>query len=237
MTQQTKTQGFWTHLADAIRINSARKPLYMARTGGRSRSLSAELIATERLCLPIAAYFDWRGRSFEHRGIPVVSGAFVPMQLAPAETRPHYSGRAGADTIAAAQALLASTGRRVGAALRGPDFRAAAQICVDTLVSLEALERESGSHFAMCKHLVESLGLGALCAIECDVRSGGRTVRLSRDLVAIQILALGKAADADRRAQEFQAMGVGILVNDMPAIPFLKRWAEQADKSTHWGRG
>lgn len=221
-------QGFRSHLADAIRLNTARRPIYMERTQGRSRSLSDDLIATERLCLPIAAYFDWRGRAFECEGIPVISGAFVAMDVPPAETPTRYTGRADAATLRAVARLLAGTGRRVREALWRSDFALVAAACEEALQTLADLEKESSSHFAMCKHLVESLGLGALNGRECQVRSGGKATGLARDLIAIQLLALGRGPDADRRAQEFHALGVGILVNDMPAIPFLERWRSGA---------
>ncbi|MBM3266572.1 MAG: hypothetical protein FJZ01_02900 [Candidatus Sericytochromatia bacterium] len=77
----------------------------------------------------------------------------------------------------------------------------------------------------MCRHIVESLGLGAVTAISCAARSDGATVGLSRDLIAIQLLALGGAVDTDTQAQALHARGIGILVNDLPSIPFLERWA------------
>lgn len=220
------SQGFRTHLTDAIRLNTARQPFYMERTQGASRSLSEELVATERLALPIAAYFDWRGRRLEGDGVPVVSGAFVPMDVPEADAPTQYGGKAGPGTIRAAAQLLADVGKQVRAALWLADFDAMGHACEEALVRLDEMERISGSHFAMCKHLVESLGLGALNGIACAEATGGRSTALSRDLVGIQLLALGKAPDADRRAQEFHAMGAGILVNDMPAIPFLDRWRE-----------
>lgn len=225
---QEERQGFRTHLVDAIRLNTARMPLYMERTAGRSRGLSEELISTERLCLPLAAYFDWRGKYFERAGLPVVSGSFVPMDTAAADAPTVYSGQADATAVSYADTLLRDLGRQTRAALRNADFAAVAQACEEALLALDRVERDSLGHFAMSKHLVESLGLGALNGLECAHRSSGRTTALAHDLVWIQVLALGKAADADRRAQELHAMGAGILVNDMPAIPFLERWHASA---------
>ena len=45
------TGGFYRHLAEAIAINTDRRPHYAAMTDERSEKLSNRLIWTERLCL------------------------------------------------------------------------------------------------------------------------------------------------------------------------------------------
>ncbi len=221
----TGASGFAGHLRDAIALNRERRSYYENLSGGASVAVSNRLIAQERMALLAAGTFDDRARPFEAQGVPVVSGSFVSMSLAPPAATPCI-GAAVADAaiLASARGLLAEISTDIHAALKQDDFRRVAEVCERALVRLEELEIRSGSHFAMCRHIVESLGFGAVVAIDCAARTGGATAGLSRDLVAIQTLALGGAVETDSQAQAIQARGIGILVNDLPPIPFLTRW-------------
>lgn len=218
-------KGFADHLRDAIALNRERRGYYASRSASASLDLSNRLIAQERMALLAAGAFDDRARPFERQGIPVVSGAFMPMSHAPDPATP-CEGAKAADpaTVARARELLATLSSEIHAALKADDFRSAAGACARAAARIEDLERSSASHFAMCLHIIHSLGYGAVWAIECAGRSGGATMRLSRDLIAIQTLALAGAVDTDIQAQEVQRAGVGILINDLPQIPFVERW-------------
>jgi hypothetical protein len=83
----------------------------------------------------------------------------------------------------------------------------------------------------MSRHIVESIGLGAVNALHYDRQSQGGTLKLSRDLVRLQALSLFSTTFYDRMAQRHQARGVGILVNDVPPIPFRTAWQAHQGKT------
>ena len=186
------------------------------------------MVFLERVSLVVGLYYDWRGRKFEAQGIPVVSGAFMPMTVPAPGTPLSFGGKADPADLARARALMDKLCPEVKAALKTNDFNRVAAACAQVLGQLDDLEAESKSHFIMAKHIVESLGFGALNGIACAKLSGGATVGLSRDLVRVQLMAIGSAVEIDRLAQECHALGAGILVNDLPHIPFLEEWSQLA---------
>jgi hypothetical protein len=223
-TASPEIHGFAAHLREAIAVNRERREYYESRTRGASKEVSNRLIAQEKLALLAARAFDQRAKPFEDRGIPVVSGAFVSMRLAPDASKSCEGARiADEGTLAEARAVVARLASDVQAAMKLDDFSRAVDASRAALESIEALEKRASAHFAMCRHVIDSLGYCALVAIDSAKRSGGTTTALSRDLVAIQTLALKSAVDTDRLAQAYQAQGVGILVNDLPPIPFLAK--------------
>ena len=83
----------------------------------------------------------------------------------------------------------------------------------------------------MTKHLVESLGLAAMNALDYAERSGGETLKLSRTFIRFQGLGLLGSVGIDRKAQAFHQQGIGIVVNDVPPIPFAERWKARRSPS------
>jgi hypothetical protein len=217
--------GFAQHLEEAIQLNRSRRDVYDRLSGGRTRSLSNQLIALEQLTLPFAYVLDRWAARFHARGLPVLKEDFVSMQevrspFAP----PRWRGVASAPETERIQGWLDGYRKTLGEALGRNDFIAIAQTSHDLLGRLEEAEKEQQVHWAMTKHLVESLGLAALNALDYAERSGGDTLRLSRTFIRFQALGLLGATSVDRKAQGFHRQGIGILVNDIPEIPFASRW-------------
>ena len=76
----------------------------------------------------------------------------------------------------------------------------------------------------MTRHVAESVGLAALNGSHYAAASGGATTRLSERLIRSQLTAFASSLWMDRQAQMQHARGVGILVNDLPHIPFEAQW-------------
>jgi hypothetical protein len=215
---------FHAHLAEAIALNLSRRPLYGRRSGGRSRRLSDLLVLIERASIPVALFFDWRARPFNRRGIPVLEDDFVPMtNVRPFDAPPALRGRSSDADLARLRRLFAGAAADVRAAARGGRFEAAVAVARAILGEIDALERKAGAHLAMSRHIVESIGLAALNAPRWAAMSGGATAPLSAGLIALQCLGVGLAPTIDAMAQSFHALGLGIVVNDVPEIPFLAR--------------
>lgn len=218
-------EGFAQHLKDAIALNRSRRDVYDRLSGGESRALSNRVILLEQLTLPAAHALDLWAKRYQKQGIPVMQEDFVPMQdvrspFAP----PRFRGVASASEAAAVDARLDAYRKTLSQALNRNDFTAIAEASYALLEALEATETETRTHWAMTKHLVESLGLAAMNAIGHAERSGGETQRLSRTLIRFQSLGLMGSVSIDRKAQAFHQRGIGIVVNDVPSIPFAERW-------------
>jgi hypothetical protein len=214
--------GMELHLREAIALNRARKERYARLTDGGSDGLFRRLIASEWVLLPVARLVDAQAAPFVAQGIPVVTSDFVPMEsVAPFGTPvPPARAMSRADE-AAARAILWRLVRRSNDGLE-----ATAQACAQALEELRLLEGEAGLSFPMSRHLVESLGLAALHGLQHNQDSGGETAGLVRRLVGLQRLGLVTLdpVGIDRQANRFHQQGLGIIANEVPAIPFEEEW-------------
>ncbi|MCO5172313.1 MAG: hypothetical protein M9894_38940 [Planctomycetes bacterium] len=223
--------GFARHLREAIALNQARRPLYEQRTGGASGALSRRLVRLERLSLPWATWIDWRARSWNRRGVMVVAGDFVAMEnvLDPA-TPPPRQGRATDAQLDAVEARLKAFRRDTGRALDAGRFDEVARLGAALLRELEESEAAWGCSLAMSKHVVEQIGYAGLNALTWRAESDGKTDGLARSFIKGLRLALDSSVGVDRQAQASHALGVGIIVNDVPEIPLAAAWEAWASR-------
>jgi hypothetical protein len=214
----TADAGMELHLREAVALNSDRMERYAALTDGRSDGLVHRLILNERALVPVARAIDAWARPYNERGIPVVQGDFVSMErAAPFGTSMEPTMPMGDVEEAATKALLWDLYRTSGGSLE-----ATVDACAQTLDELTLIESEAGVVFPMSRHLVESLGYSALHGIEHNRASEGETAALVGALVGMQRLGLVTLdpVGIDRQANAFHQQGIGILVNDVPPIPF-----------------
>lgn len=217
-TSRTEVRLFTIHLREAIALNRRRAPRYAEVSGGRSQALSGLLIAMEASTLPVAAWFDRRSAPFVADGVDVVAEDFVsmdgvrPWHAPPARRR--VAGRRAHRRVAEHLDLARRDAARRAVA---GDFAGVRDAAAVALRGVRAVEDGEGAHFAMAAHLVESLGF---CADNARRRGAGPADVVARDLVLAQALGLALAAPVDRLAQPLHRRGVGIVVNDVPDIPF-----------------
>lgn len=212
---------FATHLREAIALNRARRPVYAAATSGRSEPLSALLLRSERAALPVAWWIDARARRFQRAGVPVVAEDFVSMSaVRPAHAPPLRRGRMARRELDALDRRVRAYGAAVREAARCGELFRARRLSADLIDAVDGLEIGHDAHLAMTRHLVESIGLAATNGERWRRETGGRADALVRDLVIAQTLALRLAVPIDAAAQRLHGEGVGIVVNDVPAIPF-----------------
>ncbi len=220
--------GFHQHIQDAIRINRRRRPTYDAMAGRPARRVSDLLIRTEYFCQPFALVFDRRARRFNRIGIPIIRDDFVSMEeIRDPRDPPTYSNRAGRGEFRAVSAELDEYKRCLRDSAKTLDFEQAACDTAQMLMAVAEREARCEAHFAMVRHLLESIGLAAVNAIRFAELSTGKTRPLSRSLLLFQAKGMRTAVTLDRWAQEVHALGVGIVVNDLPPIPFPAPWADK----------
>lgn len=217
---------FEKHIRDAIRINWSRRHYYSEVSGGRSRLLSWWLILSEVLCLPLARYFDWRARRFNAQGVGVVRDDFIDMaNIKPETSPPIWTHRAEPEAFAAVANSVSVLREQALESAKVFDFAAVARETAMALESVITIENSAQAHFMMTRHLLESIGLAALHAHDY-VGQNGEVKALCRQLVVIQVRLAGSGLMMDKLAQRTHARGAGILINDVPHIPFLERFYE-----------
>ncbi|MBU1106420.1 MAG: hypothetical protein KKB51_07125 [Candidatus Riflebacteria bacterium] len=94
------------------------------------------------------------------------------------------------------------------------------------VVELCQLEKQHNAHLAMLVHMLDSVGYTALHAADYQHEAEGKTDNLAHQFLAIQIFPLQECLPTDHKAQALHAKGFGIIVNDVPNIPFLAAWNE-----------
>ena len=216
-----------SHVLSAIALNARRLTCYARQTRGRSVPLSVALISLELTALPLTICFDLWALPMQRQGAPVIRADFVPMSQAPdwrleTTTRQRWdrpAWRAWRAALAQYMADAVALNRR--AAWRELAARTAAFLS-------RALEHQRQAQVAlpMAIHLLESIGLGALHALDFQAQTQGRSVRLYRAFLRVQLLSLATAWWLDRLAQRVHALGAGMIANDVPAIPFEAAWAK-----------
>lgn len=213
--------GMEKHLIDAIELYSERQAIYRQQTDGRSDALFSKLIASETLSLGLARYFDARAFAFHKQGILIVEADFVAMH-----------NNAGFGTpIHIAKTLDKSLQVQVSAQIANfslvrNDIDTTVHQCLKTLEWMDAFERRHNVYLPMTKHIIESIGFVALHAPTYMEQSSGATHSLSRDLINTQILALRHVDPLgyDIAANLLHQEGIGILINDLPHIPFIEEY-------------
>jgi len=215
------SNSFREHLRDAIVINSERKGLYARISANRSLWVSWPLILLEKATIMIAWWIDRKAARFQKMGIPIVANDFVPMEPLPCyDTPPIYCKGAGKQILRQIAKDLKNYRKSINVYVNNGDFLAAAKISYGVLQHIRQMEKKHHYHFAMTRHLIESIGFAVLHAPQYAKASGNATVPLSKMLARIQIFALSGGLWLDKQAGAIHQMGIGILVNDVPLIPF-----------------
>ena len=213
--------GLTPHLRDAIALNTTRRWKYGRASNGRSLPLSTALIQSERSALLLGSWLDARARPWNEQGIPIVANDFSPMDNLPAwDSPPRWQGSSRPATRHQLRQDLKIFRRSTRRLARHHDLPSIVKSASQFLARLDDYEWTDRAHLAMSRHLVESIGFTAENAIAYCEQSGGGTNSLAADLLSIQALALRLAGPIDRQAQALHARGLGIIVNDVPAISF-----------------
>lgn len=216
---------FFKHISDAITVNSERRKIYSGMTGGKSQRLSFALIGFEQCCKIPAIWLDRWARKYWTQDIGILVNDFMPMSAVKGpDCPPLYRGRLSETGQSNLKKLLNRFQKEFMAAAFRKDFLHAAQCSYQTVLAVEQVEKQENCHLAMVRHFLESFGLSALHAIRYAQQSQGETRALSKTFLLVQALPFSTCLWFDLEAQKMHQLGVGILVNDLPAIPFQEEW-------------
>jgi len=206
---------FSEHLRDAIALNTERRPLYAAGSGGKSERLSGLLVASERVALIAAVALEALEGPLREGGIYILCEDLVPMSLTPAFTtgmRPlDQNGYDPAVTKPVHQDLLEAW--HVGGY---PQLRRTSEDWLRDIGS-------ASPYHCMVRHLLESIARAAALApeqVERAALSGKRALATSviDAFLYAQIKFILLGYTFDNLAAPIQAEGLPIICGDVPPI-------------------
>jgi len=200
-------------------------PYYSSITNGRSDAIFKKIAGLQSLNLPISWYIDLQAKRFQRAGIPVITGDLVNMNtINPKEQPPVYRGIMPESTIKDLRIRIREFQKHAMSALKKPDFKAVARATHEMVMHVKELEKKHGAHLAMTVHMLDSIGYTALHAADYQKNTHGDTDNLCRQFLTIQVFPMQQCLPTDLKAQHLHAAGAGVIVNDVPDIPFLKEW-------------
>jgi len=205
-----------THLWEARAVNKQRKTLYMKVSGGKTKSISNQLIFWETVLIPFAFIFDLITIFWQKRGVAIFEKEIVSMN-----NIPHFSSSyISHNTLLEAQFLYFNS--QIKAELKS-FVRNSKFSLIEEMLQLELVEFNKYKHVnCMHRHLYESLVLISSRA-ELHINSAKERKLASpkfliKSLLYFHILALSSANKLDKKAFPIQNKGIPILMNDLPEI-------------------
>ena len=218
---ENELKPFTGHVREAIALNNARKEYYAQVSNGATSKVSLLYTSLEYSLLPLCAFFDRWALKFRKAGIPVLCDDFVSMAgVAPVEAQPARRGMLDHSGRKQLRKMLRSWQWKSGLAAARKDFIKVQLLALSILHDLHQLELRYQCNLALTIHFAESVGLAARNADRLSQQFAHRTDNFYRAFIALQISGIRMFSKVDVQAQHFHRAGIGIIINDLPAIPF-----------------
>jgi hypothetical protein len=213
--------GFCAHFREARAINKERKNFYAQMTNGKSRYVSNLLIFWERILFPVASYFDWRAVKFVSTGI--ITNDFVSLSsLKGPETPPRFQNILSFNQIWILTGQMYRLRKVCYKHLAKYQFEEVHQELCKNIETLSQHEKSFEAHIALLKHICESAAFAAKNAVEYTKTNDVKVKRLASLFIKAQLLGTILSPLVDRSASKLHKYGVGIVVNDLPDIPYQR---------------
>lgn len=215
--------GLYEHLYEAITSHEKRMPYYASITQGKSDPIFKKIAFMQRMNLPIAWYIDLQARKFQKDGIPIIIGDLESMAtIPPKEKKPKYRGVICSQTFSEIRIHLRDYQKKALKLVKSGKFAEVAAETLKMVNYVRHMEKQHQAHLAMTVHMLDSVGYTSLHAAKYQAASHGKTDNLARQFLTIQILPLQECLPTDEKAQKIHKLGAGVIVNDVPDIPFLQ---------------
>lgn len=220
-SQADQNKPFSTHVKEAIALNKDRSHYYAQFANGKTKSLSNLYISLEFALLPVAKFMDRWAKKYQKIGYPVLLNDFVCMTTTPAMTRPlQRYGSLNREGIKLFKTILRDYQKNGNAAAAKKDFAMVQFYAIKALSDLRHLEKGRNCNLSLSIHLIESAGLSARNAVKIGQMSNNKTDDFYRAFIILQNIGITGFSSIDLQAQQFHQAGIGIVTNDLPAIPF-----------------
>ena len=206
------------HLIEAIWINFVRSFFYAYHSRGYSLPLSWFLIFAELVSIPTSILMDvWflivTGRSLDE--------IFVPMHnIKSVSTPPLYTRKMPRELYQEFHRRFYQYFGQSWRRMRNAQFVEMVHETKALLEQVHAAEASVQCHMEMSRHLLESVGL-TLFRASVEKREKGRGRLFFSFLIAAHLICIVPCIYIDAWATKIHHRGLGILVNDVPPIPFL----------------
>jgi len=220
---------FQNHFKEAIIVNKERKKFYSNQTKGKSKKLSNILLFFSYFLLPITIFIDKKALKFNKLGIPIIENDFVSLEnIKPKTSPPLYQSELKLSDLKIFLKSLKKFKNQINYEIKKNNFIEICRLISKIILNINEFENEKKIHLALYKHIYESIGFAAHNAIEYSKFNNNDALKLSKKLIKIQLLGLILSPYIDKIANKLHQTGCGILVNDIPDIPFpVKLYSEQ----------
>jgi len=221
MEKKNIPKGFRLHFIEATEINKIRKIYYAEKTNGKSLRVSNIMIYFEKFLYPIAWYFDKKAEKFNKQGIPIIVDDFVSLRnISLVDTAPKYQNICNLSEIKILAKNLFILRKSVRKSVRKFDFITVCKLTAKTIEQIIETEKRLSVHLSMIKHILESVGYASQNAVKYTENSDIKVKKLAAQFINIQMQGTILSPLIDREANKIHSLGFGIIVNDIPDIPF-----------------
>lgn len=213
--------GFREHFHEARAVNRERRKLYADLTNGKSLFVSNILVWSEFLLYPVAWYFDIRAKKFNKIGISVISNDFVSLgNLPDLNEKPTYRNILTKNDLRDISQKMKRLRKGTRVELKQFRFYEVNKLIAASIVEIESIQTQREVHIAMLKHILESAAFAAKNAIEHSTLNNYKLNRLAAHFISAQLLGTILSPRIDKAANRIHRIGYGIVVNDLPEIPY-----------------
>ena len=205
---------FGDHIRESIVINSTRKPIYEKLTNGRSNKIFNFLIASERLSLVPASYYDLKAREYQERGVPLYCYEFMSMTATP-DFDPN-------NRVIPKEKFEVfdwkSYKKRLDVAIDRHDVDEIKRVSLEAVRALDAFP----NYYCMLRHMFESIYRFAYflpMQEEASIKAGlNSSAKLSMSMIKLQMLALVSSYKIDQWSAPIQQEGIPVLCSELPKL-------------------
>lgn len=218
--------GFCKHFEEASEINKKRRIYYSEKTKGKSKCVSNIMTGFEKFLYPVAYYFDKRAVKYNNQGIPIIKNDFISLKnIKPENTEPEYFEIITNKELKKLAKTLFKLRRNLRRLLKNFDFERVCKEIAKTIIMISKTEKKCNSHLAVIKHILESVGFASQNALDYTSNDDVKLKKFAAFFIKTQMLGTILSPLIDRKANKIHKLKVGIIVNDIPAIPFdLQKW-------------
>lgn len=209
---------FSFHILHAITINIVRLFYYGIKSKGKSLILSFCLITSELFTLPLALFFDIWALPKQLLGSSILSIDFVSMshiEKASKKMTPSLPFQKNQ-----LHSLIKITQKVTSLLKEATDYLEIYPALVKEIDKLIALEKKSQCHFQMTKHMLESVTGIIWNQKNRSFEEQKKVKTLFQFLIRSHIQSFSLAILFDRLAHPLHEKGIGILIHDIPEIPY-----------------
>ena len=212
---------FTHHIKEAISINKRRAEYYAGISNHETKGLSKLFTSFEYCLLPVSNIFDKWAQHYWKKGIPVLKNDFVSMKNIPGKAAPlKRTGSLDSQGKKFYKQVLKTYQSNVLKASGKKDFIRVQLESIKALSALRKLEHYQNCNLSMSIHFIESIGLAARNADIYGQKFNHESDNFYRAFIISQTLGIRFFSLIDLKAQKFHCRNIGIITNDLPAIPF-----------------